>query len=315
MQAASAEGRARHYLVIGPWDHPGTRTPKREFLGLKFGAASLVDLPQLHLDWYRYAMENGPKPDFLHKAVAYYVSGAERWRYADTLEAITATSRPFFLESAGGGAQSIYSAGSLAPARPGRGSPDRYRYDPSDTAMAKIESEADVDLMTGQPIATLANDGKLVYVSAPFEQDQEISGFFRLEAWISIDQPDTDFSVIVSEIDIAGNVTRLSADVMRARYRESSRSQRLVTTKNALRYDFDRFRFASRLVRKGSRLELIFSQPDPFAYEKNYNSGGVVADETRRDARPVTVAIFHDEKHPSALYVPFATAETAGRAR
>jgi predicted acyl esterase len=69
------------------------------------------------------------------------------------------------------------------------------------------------------------------------------------------------------------------------------------------------------LVRKGSRLELIFSQPDPFAYEKNYNSGGVVADETRRDARPVTVAIFHDEKHPSALYVPFATAETAGRAR
>ena len=65
MQAASAEGRARHYLVIGPWDHPGTRTPKQEFLGPKFGPASLVDLPQLHLDWYRYTMESGPKPEFL----------------------------------------------------------------------------------------------------------------------------------------------------------------------------------------------------------------------------------------------------------
>jgi len=314
MQAASAEGRARHYLVIGPWDHPGTRTPKREFLGLKFGPASLVDLPQLHLDWYRYTMEDGPKPEFLRKAVAYYVSGAERWRYADTLAAVTEVSRPFFLESTGGEAGSIFSAGRLAPGRPGRGAPDRYRYDPSDVSMVKIESESNLDVMTGQPVAALANDAKLVYVSAPFEQDQEISGFFRFEAWISIDQPETDFMVTVCEVDLAGDVTTLSSDVMRARYRESLRSPRLVTTKDALRYDFNRFRFASRLVRKGSRLELIVSRADPFAYEKNYNSGGVVADETMRDARPVTVEIFHDGKRPSALYVPFAAAETPASA-
>jgi predicted acyl esterase len=163
--------------------------------------------------------------------------------------------------------------------------------------------------MTGQPISALASDAKVVYVSAPFEQDQEISGFFRFEAWISIDQPDTDFSVMVCEIDRAGAVTTLSSDVMRARYRDSSRAQRLITTKDALKYVFDRFRFASRLVRQGSRLELIVSRTDPFAYEKNYNSGGAVADETLRDARPVTVAIFHDAKHPSALYVPFAATE------
>ena len=42
----------RHYLIIGPWDHAGTRTPQAEFGGLKFGQASLVDLPKLHLDWY-----------------------------------------------------------------------------------------------------------------------------------------------------------------------------------------------------------------------------------------------------------------------
>jgi hypothetical protein len=166
-------------------------------------------------------------------------------------------------------------------------------------------------VVTGQPVAALANDAKLVYVSAPFEQDQEISGFFRLQAWISIDQLDTDFMVTVSEIDPAGSVTTLSSDVMRARYRESLRWQRPVTSKDALRYDFDRFKFASRLVRKGSRLELIVSRTDPLAFAKNYNSGGVVADETTQDARPVTVEIFHDAKRPSALYVPFAAAETS----
>jgi uncharacterized protein len=309
MQAASAEGRARHYLVIGPWDHPGTRTPKQEFLGLKFGPASLVDLPQLHLDWYRYTMENGPRPEFLRKAVAYYVSGAERWRYADTLEAVTAASRPFFLDSSGDGARTLYSAGGIAPGRPGRGAPDRYRYDPNDVSMAKLESESNLDVVTDRQVV-LANDAKVVYVSAPFEQDQELSGFFRLEAWISIDRPDTDFSVTVSEIDPAGSVTPLASDLMRARYRESLRSPRLVTSKEPLRYDFNRFTFASRQVRKGSRLELVVSRADPFSYEKNYNSGGVVADETRRDARPVTVEIFHDAKRPSALYVPFAAADT-----
>lgn len=43
MKNALPEARARHYLVIGPWDHAGTRTPSAKFGGLTFGSASLVD--------------------------------------------------------------------------------------------------------------------------------------------------------------------------------------------------------------------------------------------------------------------------------
>jgi putative CocE/NonD family hydrolase len=50
MTHASPEARAKHYLVIGPWDHAGTRTPSASFGGLTFGPASLVDLPQLHIE-------------------------------------------------------------------------------------------------------------------------------------------------------------------------------------------------------------------------------------------------------------------------
>jgi len=314
MQAASPAARARHFLVIGPWDHPGTRTPKQEFRGMKFGAASLVDLPQLHLDWYRFTMEGGPQPAFLRKPVAYYVSGAERWRYADSLEGITAESRPFFLDSAGAGGRDVYAAGSLAPAHGGRGAPDSYRYDPRDLSLAKIESESNLDSALDQEVF-LANKAQLVYVSAPFERDQELSGFFRFDAWISIDQPDTDFAVTVAEIGTNGTVTPLSSDIMRARYRESLRSQKLVTSREPLRYDFDRFTFVSRLVGKGSRLELVLSAGNSFGIEKNYNSGGVIADETIADSRPVTVQLFHDAKRQSALYVPVAAPESAAAAR
>src|SRR5262249_55386886 len=34
---ASSEARARHFLILGPWDHAGTRTPKDEVGGVKFG--------------------------------------------------------------------------------------------------------------------------------------------------------------------------------------------------------------------------------------------------------------------------------------
>jgi X-Pro dipeptidyl-peptidase C-terminal non-catalytic domain len=122
-------------------------------------------------------------------------------------------------------------------------------------------------------------------VSVPFEQDQELSGFFRFEAWISIDQPDTDFVVTVAEVGPNGTVTPLSSDIMRARYRETLRSQKLVTTKEPLRYDFNHFTFASRLVRKGIRLELILAAANSIQNQKNFNSGGVIADETIADSR------------------------------
>jgi predicted acyl esterase len=80
----------------------------------------------------------------------------------------------------------------------------------------------------------------------------------------------------------------------------------LVTSKEPLRYDFDRFTFASRLLQKNSRLRVVISAANSMFNEKNYNSGKVVADETIRDARPVDVAVVHDSKHPSALYVPYA---------
>ena len=90
---------------------------------------------------------------------------------------------------------------------------------------------------------------------------------------------------------------------------------KLVAMKQPLRYDLSRFTFASRLVRKGSQLELMLSAANSISNQKNYNSRGVVADETLQDARPVAVEIFHDAKRPSALYVPFASVEPPSAAR
>jgi uncharacterized protein len=309
MQATSPEGRARHFLVIGPWNHAGTRTPQAEFGGLHFGPASLVDLPQLHLDWYRYTMEGGPRPEFLKKAVAYYETGAEKWRYADSLAAVTSKTVPFYLDSTTDAAHDMYSAGALRSDAAGHGGPDHYIYDPADLSVEQVEAGTDLESLRNLEVLH-ANPSKVVFVSAPFQADTEISGFFRLTVYIALDQPDTDFTVTVLEVARDGQVTPLSTDLMRARYREGLREGKLVTTRNPLPYEFKSFTFASRLVKAGSRLVLALAAGNSILLEKNYNSGGNVADETQKDARPVKVTLFHDARHPSALYVPIGAPES-----
>jgi putative CocE/NonD family hydrolase len=223
MRFASPEARAHHYLIIGPWDHGGTVSPRLEVGGVKFGPASLLDLQELELQWYEWTMDHKPRPDFLKKQVAYYVMGAEHWRYADTLEAATATSRPFFLDSRSG-ASDVFSSGGLGDAA-GKGEPGEFRYDPGDTSGREVEAESqrDAGSLTDQTVLSALNGRELVYHTAPFRQPMEITGFFKLKAWISLDRPDTDLYVSVYEITSDGNNIRMTTDAMRARYREGFR--------------------------------------------------------------------------------------------
>jgi putative CocE/NonD family hydrolase len=310
MQSASPRGQASHYLVIGPWDHDGTRTPRAEVGGLKFGPASLLDIGKLHLDWYAWTMAEGTRPEFLQKQVAYYVMGAERWKYADSLDGVTGAMQSFFLDSAGR-ANDVLSSGQLGDTA-GRGPPDAYRYDPRNVSGPEIDAEArrEAESLTDQSLLFALRDKALVYTSAPFERDTEISGFFRLTAWISIDCPDTDLYVSVHEIMADGTSIRLTTDAIRARYRQGLRSPRLVNTREPLRYDFDRFTFVARQVKRGSRLRLVIAPLGDLLgttfNQKNFNSGGVVAADSVNEARAVTVRLYHDRARPSVLSVPLA---------
>lgn len=300
---APEEARARHYLVIGPWDHLGTRAPKAEFGGIKVGPESLLDIPKLHLQWYAWTLQGGPKPEFLQKKVACYVMGAEKWRYADTLEGITDHSEPYFLKNSTNPAD-VFHSGTLGPEAPANAMPSHYLYDPRDVSGAAFESSIDPESLVDQRLIHRLVGKQFIYHSAPFEKDTEISGFFKLVAWLSIDQPDTDFSISVYEIGVDGGSLLLSTDWMRARYRESLREPKLIRTTEPLRYDFERFTFVSREVRQGNRLRLVIGPINSIHSQRNYNSGGVVAEESIKDARPVNVRLFHDREHPSVLYVP-----------
>ena len=72
--------------MIGPWDHGGTQGPAKEIDGLAIPDAAVIDMKKLHAGWYDWALGRGPLPQFFHDRVAYFMMGANEWRYASTLE-------------------------------------------------------------------------------------------------------------------------------------------------------------------------------------------------------------------------------------
>jgi predicted acyl esterase len=167
-----------------------------------------------------------------------------------------------------------------------------------------LEKEDIENSITDQRYALNLFGNGVVYHSAPFEQDTEISGYLKATLWLAMDVPDTDISVNAYEILQDGSSVALTSDLIRARYRDSLTEAKLVKTGEINKYEFNTFQWMSRLVKKGSRLRLVINCPNSIYVQKNYNSGGVVADESGKDARTAHITLYHDAQHPSALVLP-----------
>jgi putative CocE/NonD family hydrolase len=284
-----------YYLVIGPWDHPGTREPKQDFNGQHYEAASLVDVLRLHREWYDYTMKSAAKPAFLKKPVAFYVAGkgAECWKYADSLVAATTGKQVYYLDATGG-AVSVYHSGSLLTTADGATGAS-FVSDPNDLSAA--------DPKDVQPGGDLHGDG-LIFHSAPFTKETEIDGIPELHLWLSIDAPDTDLGYALYLVDAAGKTRYLADGAMRARYRHSLEHGEAIHENQPEEYVLPaEFWFALRAP-EGSQLRLIVGALNSPQSEKNWNSMKPVAEQSGADARVAHIKLLQSPDRPSTLTLP-----------
>jgi len=134
--------------------------------------------------------------------------------------------------------------------------------------------------MRGEQTSLFGNG--LIYHTTPFPDAVEVTGVPTFKAWMSMDVPDTDFEVTLYEI----------------------LQEKLVKPGEVNLYEFKSFYFFSRKLSKGSRLRLLLRSPNSIYWQKNYNSGGVVAEESAKHARTAHVTLYHDARHPSRLEIP-----------
>jgi putative CocE/NonD family hydrolase len=309
---ASSLARAKHFLIIGPWDHAGTRTPTDEVAGVKFGPGAIVDLNDLHRQWYDWTMKAGPKPPFLKNQVAYYLlapgnSGANgEWKYAENFDTLVANPRKFYLDSKNGDANGVFRSGALNEKQQNNGM-DAFVYDPMDLRRGENVEGTDPKEKTAALDQTFAlsigKDG-LVYHTDPLPNETPLVGCPAVNLWVSIDTPDVDLECDLYEIQPDGTSIALWSDLRRLRYRESLRDAKLVKPGEVVRCDFNPGLFVARRLMKGSRLRLVVTAVNSILWQKNYCSGGIVAEETAKDAHTCNVQVYHDAEHPSAIQLP-----------
>lgn len=307
LDAVGAETGARSYLVIGPWDHPGTRVPNRHIGGIDLGAASLVDVKGLHVAWFDHVMRGAPLPEFLADRVVYYVLGANAWRSAPSVAAATARRETLFLSSPDRDAGAVARHGALAPRAPAQ-APDAYTYDPSLPAHNEGFEGGDMvspSYLTDDGLMRRLDGDGLVYDTAPLAAPADLIGQPRATLSLAMDVPDTDIRVALYEVKPDGSVIFIAQDWVRARYRESNRAERLVTPGAVEAYRFETFPFVARTIGAGSVIRMVVA-PLGASYhvQRNRNSGGVIADETRADNRVAHVRL-HMGRQGSRVDLPW----------
>ena len=282
MASASPAARDKHYLIIGPWDHAGTRTPTKVQAGISMGDSSLIDMNNLHWQWYNYALNDSAKPAFLRDKVMYFVTNRNRWKSSSTLEAIGNEKIKFYLNSYFSKEKLLPDSASLRPEITIDNRPAVYIYDPLNKTI----------------------NGSVIYNSTPFKEETEVSGFFQLNMFIETDVKDVDIRAEIIEVQSNGRLIPLTSHTIRARYRESLAKEKLLVPGEINPFQLNGFNFISRVIEKGSRLRLKISSPNSIYDQKNYCSGGIVAYETAKDAHVATIKVYNSDKHRSILLVP-----------
>jgi len=305
MTYASEEAKTKKYLIIGPWDHSGTRTPHADVGGLVFGNASMLDMNQLHKEWYDFAMKGKALPSFLKKRIAYYVTGEEKWKYADDLNNIATEKRTLYLGSSG--TATVFQSGTLSKQIGANEKPDAIHYNPLNTTRGitnrKLE-EDDTSYLINQIDVVNSNTEAVVYHSYVFADSTEITGIPEATLYLSSTAPDADIRLQLYEITANGQSILLSSQQLRLRYRDSLEKETLMQAGKVYKVSLTNFTFFSRKIAAGSRLRLGISCINSIYWQKNYGSGGTVANETAKDARPITLTVYHDRNYPSSIRIP-----------
>jgi putative CocE/NonD family hydrolase len=300
---APAAAVARHYLIIGPWDHGGTQVPAKEIDGLAIPDNAVLDMKQLHADWYDWALGHGALPAFFHgQRVAFYVMGENAWHYAHTLEeASSGKELVLNLSDPRGTPAGVFQAGKLTAATPAAEPAAQLVSDPRELpelAVAKYAAAENL-LSTFRAYQKRA----LVFHSEPLATATTFAGHMRLILVCAADTPDFDLSAQVFMIRADGSAVRLGDDIRRARFRDGQFAAKLLKPGEQVEIPFE-FRWAAWRLPAGAQLRLVLQPLNSPNYQKNYNTGGRIGYEKPEDARVAHISVFHDGKRRSRLILP-----------
>ncbi len=298
--AADPEVRRETRLVIGPWSH--FEIGERACAGVDFGDDAAVDIPGLHIEWYRARLcERQTGLDDSSASVRLFVTGSNEWRSCSGWPPAGAVEKPLYLQSRGN-ARSCHGDGSLIWERPGDRHVDEYIYDPA-SPVPTVGGQSMFSDNTGPRDRTdlEQRDDVLVYTSLPLRTPLAICGTIRVRLFASSSAPDTDFTAALVDVDPDGRATLLCEGIIRARYRESVSVSVLLHPGQVYAFEICLWERA-HVFRRGHRVRCEISSSNFPRFDRNLNTGDSISSGVAWST--AAQKVWHGPDHPSAVILP-----------
>ncbi len=276
-QHSRYHAKAEHYLVIGPYGHHGAVAAWKppHFNGYAIDAVAQFDTVEMTYQWFDYVMKGGRKPELLKDKVNFEVMGANTWRHAPSVAAMSNGTLTFYLSDARTG--------------------DRYRLDAKKPA-ARGFLEQTVDFANRDVTSTnnLYPDGVVVknlelkngftFISDAFPAPMSIDGVIGGVIKASINKKDMDITLAFYEVMPDGEYFNLGYYLGRASFSHDRRVRRLLEPGKIESVPIAGVPLVSRRLQKGSRLLVQLTVNKNQYAQLNYGTGRDVSDESIADA-------------------------------
>jgi len=296
---------ARHWLVIGPWDHGGTRHPRPDIFGVSVGPSSVINMEDLHKAWYDHVLKGGPRPEFLKDRVACFVMGRNTWIYASELKQIEGAPMRLELDAGGAAPGDVTRGGHLVAQAPAGAAAVTLTSDPRFLPPRdELEAEGGRGYLIDQRSAYHDVQSQVVWHSAAFSAETVLAGRPRLQLQLAVDQPDADLFVTLSEVLPDGSAIELSWSSIRLRYRKGGVDAVPMVPGKPERIDVPAMHFFARSIAKGSRLRLVIAAGPELGWQRNTNTGGDLASEPLSRGRIAKLTVMTGPGTGSALELP-----------
>jgi len=288
----ASPARADQRLLLGPWAHAET-SPEGKIGDVTFGKSAVLDSDATILRWSDYALK-GVRNEYATGApVRLFIMGENAWRDEQEFPLARTRYTNYYLRK-----------GALATDAPGAEEPEQYEYDPANpvpTIGGRLCCGNDIP---PGPADQRPNEGRadvLIFSTAPLTRDVEATGWVKATLYASSSAVDTDFTVLLADVEPSGYARFLTDGVVRARYRNSAERAEPIEPGKIYEYSIDLWA-TSNLFKAGHRIRLYVSSSNFPRFNRNLNTGEAVNGSTR--VVKANQRIYHDAQHPSALVLP-----------
>lgn len=324
------------HLIMGPWIHGMQGGGVHG--DVDFGPEAVVDMRPVRRAWYDRWLKGieadfGAKPPFRtpvrmfvmgfgdgHKTAEGKLYHGGSWRDAPDYPLPEARLTKYYLHAGGG----------LTTAAPTeKDSSTTFEFDPKNPVPTiggcvccarQIMSDGARNQWGGEhtwtwpkPIPLSARNDIVVFMTPPLERDTEIIGPVNVKLWASSSAMDTDFTaklldVYPSSKDFPAGFDLIMGDgIIRARYRESDKSEKMMTPGEI--YEFlIKLDPCCNVFKKGHRIRVDISSSNFPRFDVNPNTGEPLHDYRRMVTAVNTIR--HDSRHPSHIVLPLMPAGT-----